>query len=166
MKLKVYYIFVFLLIVQISSAQKTLNKLLKKYNDNSIPYISVDTLQTKIQDVIILDAREFLEYKISHIKSAIHVGYNNFNLKNITNQLNNKNIPLVVYCSLGIRSQDIAKKFKKAGYNNVENLYGGIFEWKNKNLKVYNYKEKETDSIHAFSKAWSKWLTNGIKIYD
>jgi len=33
-----------------------------------------------------------------------------------------------VYCSLGIRSEVIAKKLKKAGYTNVFNLYGGIFE--------------------------------------
>lgn len=166
MKLKAYYIFAFLFITQISNAQKTLNKLLKKYNDNSIAYISVSTLQTKKQDAIILDAREFSEYNVSHLKNAIHVGYKNFHLKNVKNQLENKNTPIVVYCSLGIRSEYIAKKLKKAGYSNVKNLYGGIFEWKNKKLKIYNNKEEETDSIHAYSKTWSKWLTNGIKIYD
>jgi hypothetical protein len=70
-----------------------------------------------------------------------------------------------VYCSLGIRSETIANQLKKAGYTNIKNLYGGIFEWRNKGFKVYNSEDKKTDSIHAFSKAWSKWLTKGTKVY-
>jgi len=71
-----------------------------------------------------------------------------------------------VYCSLGIRSEDIAEKLKKAGYNNVLNLYGGIFEWKNKDFTVYNSEGTQTEKIHTFSKEWSKWLTKGIKVYE
>jgi 3-mercaptopyruvate sulfurtransferase SseA len=71
-----------------------------------------------------------------------------------------------VYCSLGIRSETVASKLKKAGFTNVYNLYGGIFEWKHNDFPIYNSNEKETDSIHAFSKDWSKWAKKGIKIYD
>ncbi|MFB9105669.1 rhodanese-like domain-containing protein [Algibacter miyuki] len=78
----------------------------------------------------------------------------------------NKDTQIVVYCSLGIRSESIADSLKQAGYTHVENLYGGIFEWKNNNFPVYNSEEKETDSIHTFNKAWSKWLKKGIKIYE
>lgn len=70
-----------------------------------------------------------------------------------------------MYCSLGIRSEHIAEKLKKRGYTSVYNLYGGIFEWKNKDYKVYDSNEKETDNIHAYSKAWSKWLKKGNKVY-
>ena len=35
-------------------------------------------------EAIILDAREHKEYKVSHLKNAIFVGYNNFKLKNFT----------------------------------------------------------------------------------
>ena len=66
----------------------------------------------------------------------------------------------------GIRSEDIAIKLKKEGYKNVKNLFGGIFEWKNNNLKIYNQKNQTTDSIHAFSKKWSKWLKNGKLVFD
>jgi hypothetical protein len=45
-------------------------------------------------------------------------------------------------------------------------LYGGIFEWKNNDFPVFNSEGKETDKIHAFSKEWSKYLYNGIKIYE
>ena len=72
----------------------------------------------------------------------------------------------MVYCSLGIRSEDVAEKLKKAGYTNVLNLYGGIFEWKNNDFTIYDSEEKETENVHTFDEAWSKWLTKGIKIYD
>jgi rhodanese-related sulfurtransferase len=148
----------------ISFAQKKLSKLLNKENSGSIPYIYAEELASS--NPILLDAREQKEYNTSHIKNAIFVGYDFFKLDSLTPQIPNKSSEIVVYCSLGIRSEDIAEKLKKAGFENVKNLYGGIFEWKNSNLPVYNSNEKETDSIHTFSKAWSKWLTKGIKVYE
>ncbi|MEP5341712.1 MAG: rhodanese-like domain-containing protein [Algibacter sp.] len=147
-------------------AQKTIDKLLKKHNTNSIPYINVEELASLKTDAILLDSRELKEYKTSHLKNAIHIGYDHFNIDTLQNRVPNKNSKIVVYCSLGIRSEDVAEKLKKAGYTNVENLYGGIFEWKNNNLPIYNTNEKETDSVHTFSKDWSKWLKKGIKTYE
>ena len=117
-------------------------------------------------DAILLDTRELKEYEVSHLKDALYVGYDEFNLKNTTKQLNNKDQMIVVYCSLGVRSEDIAEQLKKEGYTNVYNLFGGIFEWKNNNHKVYDNKEEPTENVHAFSKKWSKWLLKGNKIYD
>jgi rhodanese-related sulfurtransferase len=148
----------------ISFAQKKLSKLLNKENSGSIPYIYIEELASS--NPILLDAREQKEYNTSHLKNAICVGYDSFNLESVQPKLPNKDSKIVVYCSLGIRSEDIAEKLKKAGFENVKNLYGGIFEWKNNDLPVYNSNEKETDSIHTFSKAWSKWLTKGIKVYE
>ncbi|MDP5157967.1 MAG: rhodanese-like domain-containing protein [Flaviramulus sp.] len=147
-------------------AQKSIEKLLKQYNDNSIPYITVQELAMLKTDVVILDSRELKEYQTSHIKDAIYVGYDSFKIDSVKKQVKNKDSKIAVYCSLGIRSENIGKKLKKAGYKNVLNLYGGIFEFKNKNLPIYNPKGEETDSIHGYSKEWGKWLTKGIKVYD
>lgn len=147
-------------------SQDNLSALLHKHNTHEIPYIHIQNLDTLKSKIIVLDAREFNEYKVSHIKGAVWIGYNNFNLETVLKQFPDKNKDIVVYCSLGIRSENIAIRLKNAGYSNVKNLYGGIFEWKNNHYTVYNSEEKETDSIHAFSKKWSKWLTNGIKIYE
>ena len=51
------------------------------------------------------------------------------------------------------------------GYKNVYNLYGGIFEWKNQDLPVFDSNNKETENVHAFSKEWSQYLTKGKKVY-
>ena len=147
-------------------AQKKLSKLLKQQNTESIPYISVEALQNESKNIILLDSREEKEFKTSHLKNAIYVGYDFFNLDSVQSKLKNKNSKIVVYCSLGVRSEDVSEKLKKAGYSNVYNLYGGIFEWKNNDLEVLNLNEKPTDSIHIYSKAWSKWLKKGVKVYE
>ena len=147
-------------------SQKKLDKMLKRENTESIPYISVSALQNETEDIILLDSREEKEFKTSHLKNAICVGYDFFSLDSIQPELPSKDSKIVVYCSLGIRSEDVAEKLKKAGYTNVHNLYGGIFEWKNNDLEVLNSQEKPTDSIHTFNKAWSKWLQKGIKVYE
>lgn len=147
-------------------SQKKLARLLNQQNSESVPYISVDSLSKIKDDVILLDSREEREFKTSHLKDAICVGYDSFNLKNTKVKLPDKDAKIVVYCSLGIRSEDIAEKLKKAGYKNVLNLYGGIFEWKNSDLEVVDEHQKPTDTIHTFSKEWSKWLKKGIKKYD
>lgn len=160
--MKLTLIFFTLFTVTISFSQKKLDKLLKKYNTNRVAYISVEELAMPKTDAILLDAREIEEYNISHIKNAIYVGYNSFKLETVLNTIPNKDNAIVVYCSLGIRSETIGEKLKNAGYTNVKNLYGGIFKWKNTNFSVYNNNKKETDSVHAFSKTWSKWLNKGI----
>jgi len=156
---------IFAILSFVGFSQETLSELLTIHNTKGIPYITAQELAMPKTKAIILDARELEEYNVSHIKEAIFVGYNSFQIDLVKNKLPNKNETMVVYCSLGIRSESIANKLKKAGYNNVFNLYGGIFEWKNNNFKVYNSEGKETDNIHAFSKEWSKWLLKGNKVY-
>ncbi len=151
--------------LQISLGQKELDLILTKYNNKSIPYISVEMLATSISQTLLLDSREEEEYEISHIKGAVYVGYKQFNIADFIKNNPSKTDIIVIYCSLGVRSEIIGEKIKAAGYKNIKNLYGGIFEWKNKAYKVYNSNNQETDSIHVFSKKWSKMLNNGIKYY-
>ncbi|GGI56675.1 rhodanese-like domain-containing protein [Winogradskyella haliclonae] len=154
------------LLVSVSGfSQESLSELLKQYNDKGVPYITIQELVMPKTKAILLDAREQKEYQVSHLKDAICVGYDFFDLKTVTDKIKDKDQLIVVYCSLGIRSETIGEKLKEAGYTNVQNLYGGIFEWKNNNFEVYNSNNKPTDSVHAFSEEWSKWLKNGIKIY-
>ena len=147
-------------------SQGSISDVLKKHNSESIPYISVEELAIAKTDVILLDAREVSEYKISHLQGAIHVGYDDFDVTTVTNNITDKSSKIVVYCSLGIRSEEIAEDLKKEGYTNIYNLFGGIFEWKNNDLEVYNDQDEPTENVHAFSKKWSQWLLKGIKIYD
>lgn len=137
--------------------------MLKALLSHSVTEIPVAELKD-LKEIILLDAREKPEYDVSHLKNAIHVGYDNFNLDSVK-QID-KNKAIVVYCSVGYRSEKIAERLAKAGFTKVSNLYGGIFEWTNQGNTIVDSKGNKTDSIHAYSKTWSIWLTKGIKVYD
>jgi len=167
LKMKKFLVLFSLCFIQNVSSQNSLQELLKKYNQETVPYMYINDLKKIAEKVILLDAREQREFEISHINNATHVGYNNFNLKKIVEVLpKDKNSKIVVYCSLGIRSEDVAEQIKKAGFTNVFNLYGGIFEWKNYGNKIYSSNNKPTEKVHVFDKEWDVWLKKGIKIYE
>jgi rhodanese-related sulfurtransferase len=166
--IKLTPLFLFVLLFTLpAQGQKSLDILLKTSNKESVPYISVAELNSllAVQDVLILDAREHEEFDVSHIASAKYVGFNDFSSEKISAAITDKNSPIVVYCSLGIRSEDIGEKLLEQGFTDVKNLYGGIFEWKNQGYTVIDSQGNETENVHAFSKFWSRWLKNGNKIY-
>jgi rhodanese-related sulfurtransferase len=109
--------------VQSSAYNLTLKALLS----HSVPEVTVPQVKT-MHDLLLLDAREWSEYQVSHLKNAKFVGYDQFDIDKL--KLINKNQKIVVYCSVGYRSEKIAEKMKHAGFTNVSNLYGGIFEGK------------------------------------
>jgi rhodanese-related sulfurtransferase len=145
--------------------QNTIPEVLKQFNKETVSYISTDELKNK-KNIVLLDTREPNEYYISHIKNAKCVGYDKFRTKTVTNLVKDKNTTIVVYCSIGIRSEQIGEKILKMGYKNVYNLYGGIFEWKNKGENLVDNNDQNTNMVHAFSKEWSKYLTNGEKYFE
>ncbi|QXP54286.1 rhodanese-like domain-containing protein [Cellulophaga sp. HaHa_2_95] len=144
-------------------AQRSIEKTLEKLNKESVPYITVAELQQQ-DSLIILDTRELEEYKVSHLKNAIWVGYDNFDSQQL--KLQDKNQKIVVYCSIGVRSENIGEKLLANGYSNVQNLYGGIFKWVEEDLPVYDSEENRTENVHVFSKYWGKLLTKGNKIIN
>lgn len=134
------------------------DKKLKFLLNFDVPIISVKSLSTELKNVVLLDAREPQEYKLAHIAGAKNIGYDNYNLKILESIP--KDAKIVVYCSIGYRSEKIASKIIKLGYKDVSNLYGSIFEWVNQGYPVYDTNEKLTKQIHTYNKAWSKWVEN------
>lgn len=150
-------------------SQTTIDEVLNKYNDNSVPYINVDTLKKSAQQALILDVREIEEFEVSHLQDAQHIGFKNFNYsimdKLIVDSLGDRDTLIIVYCSIGIRSEIIGKKLISHGFTNVYNLYGGLFEWVNKGGNVF-CQGNITQKVHAYSKKWSRYLTKGFKVYE
>ena len=134
------------------------DKMAKKMADKTVPIIKsaqVVKLQAKGKKIVFLDAREIAEYKVSHIKEAIHVGYDDFDLKTVKDI--SKNTTIVIYCSVGYRSGKIGKKLREAGFTSVFNLWGGLFDWANNGNEVYKNGKKVT-TVHPYNKNWGKWL--------
>lgn len=148
----------------IGMAQERIAQALARYNSQTVPYITVRDL-LKTEGFLLLDTRKEVEYQVSHLPNALWVGYADFNLEKVMEKVTDKNTPLVVYCSIGVRSEDIGEKLLAAGYTNVTNLFGGIFEWKNQGNAVYDTLNMETNKVHAYDKEWAKLLNRGEKVY-
>lgn len=141
---------------------ESFDEMFNRLTRGSIPVVQpLDCTEQK--GVVYLDAREPEEFAVSHIPSARLVGYDDFKIETLRDLP--KDAPIVVYCSVGYRSEKIGEELKKAGYTNVSNLYGGIFHWVNSGYSVYDVKGK-TDRVHTYSKRWSKWLERGVKVHD
>ncbi len=130
--------------------------------EHTVPLITVDSLK-QIKNVYLLDSREKAEFDVSHLKNARNVGYIWFDMRKVYDIP--KDASIVVYCSVGYRSEKIAEKLIKDGYKNVHNFYGGIFEWVNEGQPVYKSNGIQTSEIHAYNKKWSKWVSRGTKVY-
>jgi rhodanese-related sulfurtransferase len=141
-----------------SLAYKTL---LKGYYDKDFPIVYPDQADI-LGRAILLDTREKEEFEVSHLKGAKWVGYDTFTMESL--QEIPKDQPIVVYCSIGARSQDIGKRLKSAGFKEVYNLYGGIFHWVNEDNPVYKNDDR-TEEVHVFSRLWGIWLEKGKKVY-
>jgi rhodanese-related sulfurtransferase len=142
---------------------KSFNVVLKAILTNNVPVISVPEASKDFNHYLFLDAREEAEYNVSHILNARYVGYKNFTTSSLLSV--NKKQPIVVYCSIGKRSEHVTKKLKEAGFINVKNLYGGIFEWVNQGHLVFNNQHKKIEKVHAYSRFWGQWLDKGTKVY-
>ncbi len=130
------------------------------YLNYSVPAITVKNLIQIKDDVILLDAREVKEFEVSHIPGARYVGFDDFDESVLSDIDKDKRI--VVYCSIGYRSEKIGEKLKKLGYTNSYNLFGSIFEWVNEGQPLVNKEGVSTHKIHTYNEKWSKWVTEGL----
>ncbi|MCB0706675.1 MAG: rhodanese-like domain-containing protein [Saprospiraceae bacterium] len=124
----------------------------------SVPLLGVKELRDSKGKYIILDAREREEYDVSHIPGAIFLGYNDYDKALLEGLDNNK--PVLLYCSVGYRSEKLGEKLQKMGFTNVYNLYGSIFEWANQGYELETNSGQATNKIHTYNKKWSKWVQN------
>ena len=146
---------------QVSS--NSLKLVLKAMLSESTPSIAIPEATKNASRYLFLDAREVEEYTVSHIRNAVFAGYKNFNLSKLPKI--DKEQPIVVYCSIGKRSENITQKLLKAGITDVYNLYGGIFEWVNQGHAVVDNQNRPTNQVHAYSRFWGQWLDKGKKVY-
>ncbi|UXX79095.1 rhodanese-like domain-containing protein [Reichenbachiella carrageenanivorans] len=124
--------------------------------------------EVKVQDgipenAVLLDARSEEEYKVSHLAHARWVGYDDFDVRTILDV--DKNAEILVYCSVGYRSEKVAEQLKSAGYTNAKNLYGGLFDWVNHGLPVVDSLGHPTQQVHGYNLLWGRWVTKGEVVY-
>jgi len=110
----------------IAHAQTTaFESMLDELLDGTVPAIDARALEKQLSEStapILLDAREPDEYAVSHLQGARNVGFEDFDLDTLSDI--DKDAPIVIYCSVGYRSEKIGEKLQRAGFKNVVNLWG------------------------------------------
>ena len=121
--------------------------------EQTVPLIMADDLARKgLENYVVLDTREAEEYEVCHLNGATWVGYDQFQ-KQIVKDFP-KDQPIVVYCSVGYRSERIGEKLQNMGFTEVYNLYGGIFDWKNRDHEVIDAEGNSTEKVHTYNRKW------------
>ena len=86
------------------------------------------TLLINREDAVVLDVRETGEWSAGHIPNARHIAMGQLD-KRIHELDKFKGRPIIVCCASGNRSSSACGRLKKAGFEKVFNLSGGIGAW-------------------------------------
>ena len=136
------------------------DKLLAELYSGTVPTVEtwdVDSLQEAHPDLVVLDTRSPEEYAVSHLASARLVDFEAF--MSAPDDLGfDSSTPVLLYCSVGYRSERVGEELLELGFQNVFNLYGGIFQWANEDWPLVNGEGQDTDFAHGYGWPWSRWL--------
>ena len=92
-------------------------------------------LMNNHSDVLILDVRAAADYKNGHIKGAKNMPLSDF-ATSVEKIAADKDKTVLVYCNSGTTVTRAIKLLKKAGFEKVNNLDGGIAAWKEANMPL------------------------------
>jgi len=113
--------------------------------------------------VLLLDAREIDEYKVSHLAGAQHLAPNILPeefLQRYGAALRGKRV--IIYCSVGKRSSDAAARLsqaaQKAGAVECANMRGGIFRWYTEQFELVDTSGQATRALHKFDRFWGMFV--------
>lgn len=134
-----------------------------------VPLVGADSLATLLADsadVLLLDAREPAEYAVAHLPSAVQFPPGG-PLPAWTDTVA-RDRPVVVYCSVGYRSENVGRRLREAGFTDVANLYGSLFDWVERGLPVVDAAGRPTREIHTYNRRWGRLVTRDslAKVYD
>ena len=87
------------------------------------------------ENAVVVDVRPMADFHQGHIIGAINIPSNGF--ANQLKQLEKyKGRPIVVSCRSGAQSAPACATLRKAGFERVHNLRGGVLAWQNANLPL------------------------------
>jgi rhodanese-related sulfurtransferase len=126
----------------------------------AVPQLTTQQLQAWLTEgtrtpPLLLDARAPQEYALSHLRGAKLTP----DLRAALSALQGLALdtPVVVYCSVGVRSSALAEQLIGAGWRNVSNLEGSLFEWANLGYPLFRGAVPVTQ-VHPYNKTWGTLL--------
>jgi rhodanese-related sulfurtransferase len=114
----------------------------------------------KRQPPVLLDVRTEEEWRVSHISGARRVDPT-ASVEEVAPGMP-KETPIVTYCAVGYRSGALATKLREAGFSNVWNLEGSIFQWANERRPLVRENQAAT-TVHPYSSLWGRLLIDDAR---
>lgn len=84
---------------------------------------------------LVLDVRDAKEFSSGHIVDARNIPHASLQSR-ITEIEKYKSKPVAVVCKMGQHASTAGQVLRKAGFEDVRRLTGGMAEWRNQNLPV------------------------------
>lgn len=122
----------------------------------TVAQVSVTELAAELATTkpLLLDARAEEEFATSHLPGAAFAPDLDAALDVLARA---PNAPVVVYCSVGLRSSALAQALVAHGYTNTRNLEGGIFAWANASHALESQAGAAT-KVHPYDRRWGTLL--------
>lgn len=114
----------------------------QQHIENLSPEKFHETIYT-FQNAALIDVQPEEDFKKKHIKNAINLP-NSEALKTYIDSFD-LDTPILLYCFVGIRSEQVSKILKQKGFYNIYTLRGGLALWIEEGLPFY---EKTTTKKH------------------
>lgn len=106
---------------------------------------------------LLLDVRTREEFDVSHLRNAVRVE------PAAPSAIGEpKERAIVTYCSVGYRSGSFAEALRRAGYVNVVNLEGSIFQWANEGRPIYR-DGSQVQQVHPYNRTWGLLLKKALR---
>lgn len=118
------------------------------------------TEQAQSERPLLLDVRAKEEYEVSHLKDAVIAASEKEALEALEGVPADRSV--VLYCSVGYRSSEMAAFLQKRGFDKVYNLEGSIFAWANEGKPVYRGSER-VQVVHPYDRVWGKLLKKVLR---
>ena len=103
---------------------------------------------------VLLDVRTAAEFDVSHLAGARRADPE----ATAASVALPKNTPIVTYCSVGYRSAKFAQRLQDAGFTNVRNLEGSIFQWANEGRPI-----EPAGKVHPYNSKWGALLNPTLR---
>lgn len=87
------------------------------------------------EKAVVIDVSDAEEFALGHVNNAKNVPFSELEDK-LAGQVKNKDLPLILTCTSGARSNRAVAVAKKLGFSNVQAMAGGMKAWREANLPL------------------------------
>jgi rhodanese-related sulfurtransferase len=114
----------------------------------------------KRKSPVLLDVRTAAEWNVSHLPGARRVEPKTSAAAAAAGAP--KDAPIVTYCAVGYRSGEMAERLRAAGYSQVGNLDGSIFQWANEHRPLV-HDGVRVQRVHPYNAFWGYLLADDVR---